>query len=153
MFIGDVVPADFSADVWATCSNGTFVESLAEVTSIGSGDFVWPHVDCGPEKPLLGIFSMEACHDSMDFAKGLGIDASLAPWICSLQNKLQGAGSLLLAPWSAFNTASTGPHTTHIHTVFAALTVTVAAHNTDHGLAPLQHSFTAAVRHQYCYDL
>ncbi|KIR82453.1 hypothetical protein I306_00447 [Cryptococcus gattii EJB2] len=127
MFIGDaVVPADFSADVWATCSDGTFVESLAD---------------------------MEACHDSMDFAKGLGIDASLAPWICSLQNKLQGAGSLLLAPWSAFNTASTGPHTTHIHTVFAALTVTIAAHNTDHGLAPLQHSFTTAVRHQYCYDL
>ncbi|KIR52147.1 hypothetical protein I315_05440 [Cryptococcus gattii Ru294] len=72
--------------------------------------------------------------------------------VCKINCRALGRCSLL-CPWSAFNTASTGPHTTHIHTVFAALTVTVAAHNTDHGLAPLQHSFTAAVRHQYCYDL
>lgn len=89
----------------------------------------------------------------MDFVKGLGIGASLAQWICSLQNKLQGARSLLLAPWSGFNTASSAPNTTHIHTVVAALTVTVVAHTIDHGLLSLQHSFTAALRHQYCYDL
>ncbi|OWZ75601.1 hypothetical protein C365_06169 [Cryptococcus neoformans Bt85] len=58
VFTGDtVVPANFSAEVWAKCSDGKFIESLAEVTHTGTGDFVWPHVDCGLEKPLLGILT------------------------------------------------------------------------------------------------
>ncbi|OXG15687.1 hypothetical protein C366_04279 [Cryptococcus neoformans Tu401-1] len=59
-FTGDtVVPANFSAEVWAKCSDGKFMESLAEVTHTGTGDFVWPHVDCGLEKPLLGILTVQ----------------------------------------------------------------------------------------------
>ncbi|OWZ60935.1 hypothetical protein AYX14_06801 [Cryptococcus neoformans] len=60
VFTGDtVVSAKFSAEVWAKCSDGKFMESLAEVTHTGTGDFVRPHVDCGPEKPFLGILTAQ----------------------------------------------------------------------------------------------